>query len=156
MQSQIRFILASSLALALLGGCAQLRPTKTDCSARLTAAGDGVRVTIRTVDDSDQAVEARMNGVQALCYDKNGQTVMQVKLGLRVVRDLAENTAPVFLEVPVISAVLDAADKPLATKSESFRMAFPSRAAAIYPVVELEASLPADGRMVISLSPQRL
>jgi hypothetical protein len=148
-------LLAVILAGCLLQACAQLRPSLTDCNDRITAAADGARVNIRTVEQ-DQPVEARLNGVDARCYDRGGATVMQVKIGLKVIRDLAVNSEVIFLEVPVISAVLDGADKPVSQQSESFRMAFPASSGALYPVVETEMRLPLDGRAVISLSPQRL
>lgn len=148
-------ILGVILAGCLLQGCAQLRPSLIDCKGRITAAADGARVNIRTVEQ-DQPVEARLNGVDAQCYDRGGETVMQVKIGLKVTRDLALNSEVIFLEVPVISAVLDGADQPVSQRSESFRMAFPASKGVLYPVVETQMRLPLEGRAVISLSPQRL
>jgi hypothetical protein len=148
-------LLGVILAGCLLQACAQLRPSQIDCKGRITAAADGARVNIQTVDQG-QPVEARLNGVDAQCYDRGGKTVMQVKIGLKVSRDLAVNSEAIFLEVPVISAVLDEADKPVSHNSESFRMAFPASRGVLYPVVETEMRLPLKGRAVISLSPQRL
>lgn len=153
-QSATRF-LGVILAGCLLQACAQLRPSLIDCNDRITAAADGSRVNIRTVDQG-QPAEARLNGVEAQCYDRGGETVMQVKIGLKVVRDLALNPEVLDLEVPVISAVLDGADKLVSNRSESFRMAFPASKGVLYPVVKIEMRLPLDGRAVISLSPQRL
>ena len=60
----------------------------------LSAPVEGARAFVLT-DEQKQTVDVRLNGVRARCTaEADGSILMEVKAGLKMTRDLAQNAAP--------------------------------------------------------------
>ena len=121
----------------------------------LSAPVEGARAFVLT-DEQKQTVDVRLNGVRARCTDEaDGSILMEVKAGLKMTRDLAQNAAADIAIVPMMTAVLDANDDVLSNEAFGYKTGFDTDLARLMPVVEFELVVPADGRAVISLTPTR-
>ena len=147
MQNKSIFLIFLSLFLA---GCETIRPSYQECNNRITAIEEGSRVTVRTLENGNTA-EARLNGVTALCNEKDEIIKMRIKLGLKVARDTVQSRESVILELPLLIAILNSKDEVKSYESLSFKMAFPENKEVIYPVINTKVEIPNYGRVVISL-----
>jgi hypothetical protein len=80
---------------------------------------------------------------------------MEVKAGLKMTRNLAQNAAADIANVPMMTAILDANDEVLSNEALDYKIGFNTDLARLLPLVEFELVVPADGRAVISLTPTR-
>jgi hypothetical protein len=107
-------------------------------------------------DEKKQTVDVRLNGVRPQCTaEADGSILMEVKVGLKMTRDLAHNAAADIAVVPMMTAILDANDEVLSNEAFGYKTGFNTDLARLLPVVEFELVVPADGRAVISLTPTR-
>ena len=143
-----------SAALLLLAGCSSFGPDPLACSSKITAPEEGARVSLRTIADPNQQVEVRLNGVSGLCYEDEGAIDMDISIGLKASRITNTPSEPLIFEVPVLSAVLDGNDNVIDTRTSSYQMAFMADKTVFYPVGQMRVTIPADGRVVLSLAPQ--
>ena len=121
----------------------------------LSAPVEGARAFVLT-DEQKQTVDVRLNGVRARCTaEADGSILMEVKAGLKMTRDLAQNAAADIAIVPMMTAILDANDDVLSNEAFGYKTGFDTDLARLMPVVEFELVVPADGRAVISLTPTR-
>ena len=121
----------------------------------LSAPPDGARVFVVT-DEYRQIVDVRLNGVRALCsVEANGDVLMEVKAGLKLTRNLAENAEPDIAVVPMMTAILDANDQVVFNDSFGYKNGFDTDLERLLPVVEFELVVPSGGRAVVSLKPTR-
>ena len=119
----------------------------------LSAPVEGARAFVVT-DEQKQTVDVRLNGVQAQCTtEADGGILMEVKAGLKMTRDLAQNAAADIAIVPMMTAILDGNDEVLSNEAFGYKTGFDTDLARLLPVVEFELVVPADGRVVISLTP---
>ena len=153
MQKQL-FALIMSAGLAL-AGCSSFQPETYSCDYLLTAPADGVRVTLRTLD-TGKAAEARFNGVSARCEAKDDTIEMDIKAGLTAKRSVDDIGEVAPAEIPIIIAILDEQDNLVRNESTSYRVAFDTGVAKLYPVANFSVELPIGGRVVISLAPEVL
>lgn len=148
-QKLFALTIATGLVLA---GCSRFQPETYSCNNLLTAPADGARVTLRTLEDGKTA-DARFNGVSAICENVSAGIKMSIDAGLVVKRDQADIDEVTLAEVPVILALLDSQDELVENQTFSYRIAFDSNNAILYPVAEFSTVIPAGGRAVISLAP---
>ena len=121
----------------------------------LSAPPEGARAFVVT-DERRQIVDVRLNGVRANCTAKaNGDVLMEVKAGLKMTRNLAENAEPDIAVVPMMTAILDANDQVVFNDSFGYKNGFDTDLERLFPVVEFELVVPSGGRAVISLMPTR-
>ena len=121
----------------------------------LSAPPEGARAFVVT-DEHRQIVDVRLNGVRALCtVEANGDVLMEVKAGLKLTRNLAENAEPDIAVVPMMTAILDANDQVVSNDSFGYKHGFDANLERLLPVVEFELVVPSGGRAVISLTPTR-
>ena len=121
----------------------------------LSAPPEGARAFVVT-DEHQQTVDVRLNGVRAKCTaEVNGNILMAVKAGLKLTRNLAENAEADIAVVPMMTAILDADDQVVSNDSFGYKNGFDTDLARLLPVVEFELVVPAGGRAVISLTPNR-
>tara|TARA_B100001564_G_scaffold305695_1_gene274826 strand:+ start:278 stop:781 length:504 start_codon:yes stop_codon:yes gene_type:complete len=121
----------------------------------LSAPPEGARAFVVT-DEHRQIVDVRLNGVRALCtVEANGDVLMEVKAGLKLTRNLAENAEPDIAVVPMMTAILDANDQVVSNDSFGYKNGFNTDLARLLPIVEFELVIPSGGRAVISLTPTR-
>ena len=107
-------------------------------------------------DEHRQIVDVRLNGVRALCtVEANGDVLMEVKAGLKLTRNLAENSEPDIAVVPMMTAILDANDQVVSNDSFGYKNGFDTDLERLLPIVEFELVIPSGGRAVISLTPTR-
>ncbi len=149
MQNNSIFLILVSLFMM---GCETIRPSPLECTSRITAVEEGSRVTLRTLEDGVTA-QARLNGVSALCSEKDKTVRMRIKIGLKIVRDEDKNKEAVTLELPLLIAILNSQDEVKSYESVSYKMAFPEKRAVIYPVINAKIKKPNSGRVIISLAP---
>ena len=122
---------------------------------RLSAPPEGARAFVVT-DEHRQIVDVRLNGVRAQCTSEaNGDVLMEVKAGLKLTRNLAENSEPDIAVVPMMIAILDADDRVVSNDRFGYRNGFKTDLEHLLPVVEFELVVPSGGRAVISLTPTR-
>ena len=141
--------------MAGLSACSVFEPDYYNCKDRLTSYAEGVRSSL-TTSIVGQNVEVRFNGVSARCYDKDDVTIMEVGIGLKVLRDLNDNVEVAPVNVPIASAILDGQDEVLGYETFSYDMQFPDGVRVLYPLVRREFTLKRDGRLVIALTPEQL
>ena len=119
----------------------------------LSAPVEGARAYVVT-DEFQQTVDVRLNGVRARCTaEANGDVLMEVKAGLKLDRNLAENAEADIAVVPMITAVLDADENVISNDYFGYKNGFANNLDRLLPVVEFELIVPVDGRAVISLTP---
>ena len=80
---------------------------------------------------------------------------MEVKTGLKLTRNLAENALSDIAVVPMMTAILDADDQVVSNESFGYKTGFATDLERLLPVVEFELVVPSGGRAVISLTPTR-
>ena len=139
----------------ILTSCQTLRPSTLECDSRITAVEEGSRVTLRTLENGATA-QARLNGVSAVCIEKDDIVHMRIKVGLKIVRDINEKSEAVVFKLPLLLAVLNSKDEVRSYESVSFKMAFPENSEVLYPVINTKIKKPNSGRVVISLAPETL
>ena len=121
----------------------------------LSAPPEGARAFVVT-DEHRQIVDVRLNGVRARCtVEANGDVLMEVKAGLKLTRNLAENAKPDIAVVPMMTAILDANDQVVSNDSFGYKNGFDTDLERLLPIVEFELVIPSGGRAVISLRPTR-
>lgn len=119
----------------------------------LSAPPEGARVFVMT-DEQQQIVDVRLNGVRAKCTaEANGNVLMEVKAGLKLTRNLAENAEPDIAVVPMMTAILDADDQVISNDRFGYKNGFDTDLERLLPVVEFDLVVPSGGRAVISLTP---
>ena len=119
----------------------------------LSAPPEGARAFVLT-DEHRQIVNVRLNGVRAQCTaEANGDVLMEVKAGLKLTRNLAENAEPDIAVVPMMTAILDTDDQVVSNGSFGYKNGFDADLERLLPVVEFELVVPVGGRAVISLTP---
>ena len=139
--------------LVLLGSCSS-NDDVVFCPP-LSAPPEGARAFVVT-DEHRQIVDVRLNGVRALCtVEANGDVLMEVKAGLKLTRNLAENAEPDIAVVPMMTAILDANDQVVSNDSFGYKNGFDTDLERLLPIVEFELVIPSGGRAVISLTPTR-
>ena len=143
------------LLTSFLIGCETLMPSPLECDSHITAVEEGSRVTLRTLENGNTA-QARLNGVSAVCSEKDDIVHMRIKVGLKIVRDINEKSEAVVFELPLLLAVLNSQDEVKSDESVSFKMAFPENSEVLYPVINTKIKKPNSGRVVISLAPETL
>ena len=143
------------LLTSFLIGCETLMPSPLECDSHITAVEEGSRVTLRTLENGNTA-QARLNGVSAVCSEKDDIVHMRIKVGLKIVRDINEKSEAVVFELPLLLAVLNSKDEVKSYESVSFKMAFPENSEVLYPVINTKIKKPNSGRVVISLAPETL
>ena len=137
--------------LMFLSSCALLSDV-VSCPL-LSAPPEGMRAFVMT-DKHRQIVDVRLNGVRAQCTaEANGDVLMEVKAGLKLTRNLAENAKSDIAVVPMMTAILDADDKVVSNGSFGYKNGFDADLDRLLPVVEFELVVPSGGRSVISLTP---
>ena len=119
----------------------------------VSAPEEGARVFVQT-DDNKQIVDARFNGVRAICTAQNDGTIkMEIKAGLKLTRNLNQNVSADIVAVPLMSAILDANDVVISNEVFGYRNGFDKGVAKLYPVAEMDSEVPVGGRIVLSLRP---
>lgn len=137
--------------LMLLSSCSLLSDV-VSCPP-LSAPPEGARVFVMT-DEQQQIVDVRLNGVRAKCTaEANGNVLMEVKAGLKLTRNLAENAEPDIAVVPMMTAILDADDQVISNDRFGYKNGFDTDLERLLPVVEFDLVVPSGGRAVISLTP---
>ena len=147
--------LSAMLVTAALTGCSVFEPDYYNCDSQLTSYPEASRSTV-TTQITNQDVEVRFNGVSATCYDEADGTVIEVAIGLKVLRDLEDSVEVAPVNVPLASALIAGNDTVLSSSSFSYDMQFPDGVRVLYPLVRREFKIPRDGRVVLALTPEIL
>ena len=121
----------------------------------LSAPLEGARSFVVT-DEHRQIVDVRLNGVRAQCTaEANGDVLMEVKAGLKLTRNLAENAESDIVVVQMMTAILDVDDQVVFNDRFGYKNGFDTDLERLLPVVEFDLVVPSGGRVVISLTPTR-
>ena len=121
----------------------------------ISSPPEGARAFVVT-EERQQIVDVRLNGVRAQCTaEANGDVLMEVKVGLKMTRNLAENAGSDIVVVPMMTAILDVDDQVVFNDSFGYKNGFDTDLERLLPVVEFELVVPSGGRAVISLRPTR-
>ena len=139
-------VLTSMLTLT---GCSSFKPETQDCTKQVTVPPVGSNMVI--LSEAGQEVAVRLNGITAQCHDKNDGTVINVDVGLKVTRNLEQNSDAQYLRVPFITAIIDGDDKVVDHSSFGYRMAFGKNIGEIYPLTDFKLTIPKGGRLILSL-----
>ena len=151
----VRNVILPIAIMAGLSACSVFEPDYYNCENRLSSYAEGARSSLIT-SITNQNVEVRFNGVSARCYDNEDVTIMEVGIGLKVLRDLEENVEVAPVNVPIASAILDGQDEVQTYETFSYDMQFPDGVRVLYPLVRREFTLAKDGRLIIALTPEQL
>ena len=117
----------------------------------ISAPEEGARVFVET-DENKQIVDARFNGVRAICKAQNDGTIkMEIKAGLKLTRNLKQNESADIVAIPFMTAILDANDVVVSNEVFGYRNGFDKGVAKLYPVAEMDFEVPVGGRIVLSL-----
>ena len=135
----------------LLAGCAS-QDEVVFCPT-ISAPEEGARAFVRS-DDAKQVFDVRLNGVKAICRRHNsGGTMVELSVGLKIKRSLAEGVENDVVAVPMMSAIVDANQTVIANQKFGYRVGFNKGDGSKFPVADIEQLVPADARLVISLRP---
>ena len=151
----VRNVILPLAVMAGLSACSAFEPDNYNCDDRISSYAEGSRSSLEAAI-SGQNVEARFNGVSARCYDNDGVTIMEVGIGLKVLRDLKDNVEVEPVNVPIATALLDGEDEVLSYETFSYDMQFPDGVRVLYPLVRREFTLTLDGRVIMALTPEQL
>ena len=151
----VRKVMLPLAVMAGLSACSAFEPDYYNCDDRISSYAEGSRSSLEAAI-SGQNVEARFNGVSARCYDSDGVTIMEVGIGLKVLRDLKDNVDVEPVNVPIATALLDGQDEVLSYETFSYDMQFPDGVRVLYPLVRREFTLNLDGRVIMALTPEQL
>ena len=151
----VRKVMLPLAVMAGLSACSAFEPDYYNCDDRISSYAEGSRSSLEAAI-SGQNVEARFNGVSARCYDSDGVTIMEVGIGLKVLRDLKDNVDVEPVNVPIATALLDGQDEVLSYETFSYDMQFPDGMRVLYPLVRREFTLTQDGRVIMALTPEQL
>ena len=139
--------------LLFLSSCALLSDV-VSCPP-LSAPPEGARAFVVT-EEYRQTVDVKLNGVRAQCTaEANGDVLMEVKAGLKMTRNLAENAESDIVVVPMMTAILDVDDQVVFNNRFGYKNGFDTDLERLLPVVEFGLVVPSGGRVVISLTPTR-
>ena len=142
-----------TLTVFVLSGCSSFRPEPYACDDKVTAIEIGSRVELVS-PDTFQPIMVRLNGVTSLCYQDDDKTVFDVKVGLKITRDLTDSPAVSKFQVPFIIAVIDNSETVTSYESFAYKMALSKQKDSLYPVIDFKTKAPKDGRIILSLTPE--
>ncbi|MGC6516663.1 MAG: hypothetical protein ACON49_01380 [Candidatus Puniceispirillaceae bacterium] len=142
-----------AIMLLALTGCSAFEPDYYNCNAQVSSYAEGVRSSIVT-EESNQAVEVRLNGVSARCYDSGDMVIAELGIGMKVSRDLEQGVDVEPVTVPMVAAVIDNDDSVKQTMSFVYTMQFTRNLDVLYPLVRREFTIPKGGRIILSLTPE--
>ena len=151
----VRKVILPLAVMASLSACSAFEPDYYNCDDRISSYAEGSRSSLEA-SITGQNVEARFNGVSARCYDNDGVTIMEVGIGLKILRDLKDNVEVAPVNVPIATALLDGQDEVLSYETFSYDMQFPDGVRVLYPLVRREFTLTLDGRVIMALTPEQL
>ena len=151
----VRKVILPLAVMASLSACSAFEPDYYNCDDRISSYAEGSRSSLEA-SITGQNVEARFNGVSARCYDNDGVTIMEVGIGLKILRDLKDNVEVAPVNVPIATALLDGQDEVLSYETFSYDMQFPDGVRVLYPLVRREFTLNLDGRVIMALTPEQL
>jgi len=151
----VRKVILPLAVMAGLSACSAFEPDYYNCDDRISSYAEGSRSSLEA-SITGQNVEARFNGVSARCYDTDGVTIMEVGIGLKILRDLNDNVEVAPVNVPIATALLDGQDEVLSYETFSYDMQFPDGVRVLYPLVRREFTLNLDGRVIMALTPEQL
>jgi len=151
----VRKVILPLAVMASLSACSAFEPDYYNCDDRISSYAEGSRSSLEA-SITGQNVEARFNGVSARCYDNDGVTIMEVGIGLKILRDLNDNVEVAPVNVPIATALLDGQDEVLSYETFSYDMQFPDGVRVLYPLVRREFTLNLDGRVIMALTPEQL
>ena len=151
----VRKVMLPLAVMAGLSACSAFEPDYYNCDDRISSYAEGSRSSLEA-SITGQNVEARFNGVSARCYDTDGVTIMEVGIGLKILRDLNDNVEVAPVNVPIATALLDGQDEVLSYETFSYDMQFPDGVRVLYPLVRREFTLNLDGRVIMALTPEQL
>ena len=87
--------------------------------------------------------------------EANGDVLVEVKAGLKMTRNLAENAESDIVVVQIMTAILDVDDQVVFNDRFGYKNGFDTDLERLLPVVEFDLVVPSGGRVVISLTPTR-
>ena len=151
----IRSVLVSAALVAGLSGCSVFDPDYYNCKSQISSYAEASRSSV-TAQITDQPVEVRFNSVSARCYDEGDMTIMEIGIGLKVLRDLSDNVEVAPVNVPLAAAIIDGDDNVISHETFSYDMQFTDGGRVIYPLVRRDIRLPKQGRVVLALTPEQL
>ena len=119
----------------------------------ISAPEEGARSFVRS-DTAGQVFDVRLNGVTADCIrHKSGGTAVELTVGLKLNRNLAEGMDADVLAVPMMTATVDEQQTVISNNEFGYIVGFAKGIKQQYPTVEFETIVPANARLVISLKP---
>ena len=146
-----------SLALVgstlVLNGCTSNKAIVT-CPT-ISAPEEGARMLVRS-DQGKQPFEVRLNGVRSTCtQQKSGDILMQIIVGLKLQRNPNYGIQADTVEIPMITATVDASQKVIENNQFGYLVGFNKNEDFKLPTVEVEKIVPAGARLVLSLLPKK-
>ena len=137
----------------LLSSCASLKKELYDCTKLVSVIKEGSIVDIKTNNYNDLSI-VRFNGIESSCYNKNNLIYSEVKIGLKVSREINNNNLGNVdeVEVPFILAILDNKENVILNDSFGYKITFPSGEFSVFPKVKFKYKFPINSRIIISLT----
>ena len=119
----------------------------------ISAPEEGTRSFVRS-DTAGQLFDVRLNGVTAECVrHKSGGTVVALTVGLKLNRNLGEGADADVLAVPMMTAMVDDQQTVISNSEFGYVVGFGKGIKQQYPTIEIDKTVPANARLVISLKP---
>lgn len=144
-------LLSASLgAVALLGACAS-DPVYVACPD-ITAPEEGVEA-FMLMDDTNEVVNARLNGVTARCEAAENGIAMAVSIGLKLKRLPAAQLPAGVAQINIAGLVVEADGSVGSSQTLRYKAGFTDNSRILYPVVDYQVTVKTGQRLVVSLVP---
>ena len=144
------YLLVSLGAATLLAACAS-DPVYIACPD-ITAPEEGVEA-FMLMDGSNEVVNARLNGVTALCEAAEDGIEMAVSIGLKIKRLPAEKLPAGVAQINIAGVIVEEDGAIGASETLQYKAGFTDNRQILYPVVDYQITVKAGQRLVVSLLP---
>ena len=137
-------------AATLLAACAS-DPVYVACPD-ITAPEEGVEAFMQ-MDDTNEVVNARLNGVTARCEAVEGGIEMAVSIGLKIKRLPAETLPAGVAQINIAGMIVEEDGAVGASETLRYKAGFTDNTQILYPVVDYKVTVKTGQRLVVSLIP---
>lgn len=137
-------------AATLLAACAS-DPVYVACPD-ITAPEEGVEAFMQ-MDDTNEVVNARLNGVTARCEAVEGGIEMAVSIGLKIKRLPAETLPAGVAQINIAGMTVEEDGAVGASETLRYKAGFTDNTQILYPVVDYKVTVKTGQRLVVSLIP---
>ena len=144
--------LSAVFAAGLVLTACSSKPNYIACPA-ISAPPEGANAFMK-MDETDEVIDVRLNGVRGLCEAGGGGTTeMVVSVGLKLKRAASEELEAGVAEIEMAAFIIDTEDNVLSSDTIKYKTGFAKGQRIHYPAAEYKADMAEGTRLVISLIP---